>query len=284
MRRPPLACTVRACGQPLERLDGVLACPAGHSFDVARGGYVNLLQPHDRRSLVSGDSKASLDARTALVSAGIGRALIDAVVTRAAVAVAARRDVVVAELGSGGGDTLAAMAGALAATAIGIDLSSAAASLAARRFPSLTWIVANADRRLPLVDHSVDLVLSQFGRRNPAECARVLAARGVMLVAVPAPDDLLELRAQVHGEGIARDRGDAVVADHREHFTLVERMTVREHAHLDRPALLNLLAASYRGARLATAAHVASLDRLDVTLSAELFVLARRPTGTADGV
>ena len=39
-----------------------------------------------------------------------------------------------------------------------------AATYAARRHPSLWWIVANADRRLPVLDASVDLVLSVLDR------------------------------------------------------------------------------------------------------------------------
>ena len=74
-------------------------------------------------------------------------------------------DAIAVDLGSGSrrdaGPTLAAIA---PISGIGIDLSVAAAEFAARRFPSLTWIVANADRRLPLQDASVDLVLSIHGR------------------------------------------------------------------------------------------------------------------------
>ena len=61
--------------------DRAFVCPAGHSFDLARSGYVNLLQPQDRRSTEAGDSQSSLShARAALEQAGIGRALIDAVI------------------------------------------------------------------------------------------------------------------------------------------------------------------------------------------------------------
>ena len=44
-----LACSVRGCGRPLEKNDRALVCARGHSYDIARSGYVNLLQPQDRR-------------------------------------------------------------------------------------------------------------------------------------------------------------------------------------------------------------------------------------------
>ena len=109
--------------------------------------------------------------------------------------------------------------------------------------------MANADRRLPLVDGSVDLVMSVHARRNPAECARVLPPSGWLLLAVPAPDDLIELRAAVLGAGVPLDRTAALVADHAPWFTVREQSVVRTRARLDRTALLDVLRGSYRGRR-----------------------------------
>jgi 23S rRNA (guanine745-N1)-methyltransferase len=146
---------------------------------------------------------------------------------------------------------------------------------AARRYPALTWVVANADRRLPLLDASVDLLLSLNGRRNPEECARVLAPGGTLIVGVPAADDLIELRAEVQGEGIARERVDAVIAAHASRFVVVERFTVRERQRLAGEALRDLLQGTYRGARTSATARVEALGELDVTLSTDLCVFSR---------
>lgn len=289
----PLACTVRGCGLRLDRRDRAFVCPADHAFDVARSGYVNLLQPQDRKSLTAGDSKAALDARAALLAMGVGRSILDAFVTRAADLLrdsdGGERPVVV-DLGSGGGDALAALTGCrpqdvthhppstthYPASAIGIDLSTAAAERAARRSPALTWVVANADRRLPILDASVNLVLSLHGRRNPAECARILAPGGVLLVAVPAPDDLVQLREHVQTIAVMRERADTLVGEHAPFFTLVERTSARERHTLDRDALLLLLRGTYRGARLREAARTEALTRMEVTLSSEFFLFAPR--------
>ena len=37
------------CGRPLAREPHRLACPAGHSFDLAKSGYVNLLLSRQAR-------------------------------------------------------------------------------------------------------------------------------------------------------------------------------------------------------------------------------------------
>ncbi len=157
----------------------------------------------------------------------------------------------------------------------GIDLSAPAAGHAARRFPDLTWIVANADRRLPLIDRSVNLVWSLHARRHPVECARVLAPGGFLLIAVPAQDDLIELRAMVQGEAIERERADVVVEEHASRFRLVERSALSRQATLEPETLRDMLRVTYRGERTRTADRVATLAAMDVTLSSELLLFCR---------
>ena len=269
---PPLACTVRSCGRPLTRQDRRVTCPAGHAFDVARSGYLSLMQPQDRRSRIPGDSNESVAARARLLEAGIGRAALDAIV--AAAPTNMPRPVAV-DLGCGSGELLGALGATRDLCGIGIDLATAAVERAARRYPALTWIAANADRRLPLLDASVHLVLSLNGRRNPDECARVLVPGGALMVGVPAADDLIELRAEVQGEGVARERAEAVVAAHAARFALVERFTVRERHRLDGAVLRDLLRGTYRGARTSALERVAALNALEVTLATEVCRFSR---------
>jgi 23S rRNA (guanine745-N1)-methyltransferase len=275
-----LACTVRDCGLPLSRHDRGWDCPRGHTYDVARSGYVNLLQPQDRRSASAGDPKASIDARARLIERGVGRALVDEMARRAAALGVADRLPVVVDLGSGSGDVLGALARVRPIAGIGIDLSTAAAERAVRRFPALTWVVANADRRLPLLDRSVAVALSVHGRRHPRECARVLKADGWLLVAIPAPDDLVELRERVQGDRVERDRARALLAEHAPYFTVRERGAVRERLRLDGDALRDLLRGTYRGERRRAAERVEALADLEVTLASDLFLFG--PTSRSD--
>jgi 23S rRNA (guanine745-N1)-methyltransferase len=273
-----LACSVRECGLPLARHERSYVCAAGHSFDVARSGYVNLLQPQDRRSLNAGDSKSAVEARAALDRVGFGHAVVNAVINRIGT-LQLHPDAVAVDLGCGSGEMLERLCRDRSMCGIGIDLSVAAIDSAARRCPGLTWIVANADRRLPLRDNDTDVVLSIYGRRNPAECARVLTSTGFLIVALPAADDLIELRQFVQGRGVERDRADGMLRDHDMDFQLIERVAIRERVTVERNVLLNLLRGTYRGARFKWSDRVAATQQMEVTSSSELCVLKRKGSG-----
>lgn len=279
---PPLACTVRSCGEALERRGRAFVCPRGHSYDVARSGYVNLLQPQDRKAVEPGDSREAVGARARLEQSGVGRALLEAVKGRLN-AQPLGPDAVVVDLGCGTGAALAGLAPSLEGRAVGIDVSTAAIAYAARHWPGRTWVVANADRRLPLLDHSIDVVLALHARRNPAEAARVLKPDGRLVVAVPAPDDLMELRQAVLGAGTPHDRVPALVAEHAPFFALHARTRVVDRRSLHPEALRALLRTTYRGARRSEAPAVEALTDLDVTFASDLCMflpLAVRPSET----
>jgi 23S rRNA (guanine745-N1)-methyltransferase len=240
-----------------------LACRRRHSFDVARRGYVNLLQVQDRRSRQPGDSAAAVQARQRLLARGIEAPLTDALTGLLALAPA---DAVL-EVGCGEGAQLAAIAARFGCEGHGVDISVASIEAAAKGHPRLHWVVANADRLLPYADASFHAVASITARRNALEFRRVLRGDGALLIVVPAPDDLIELRQAVLGEGRVRDRIDAATAALAPHFSLERHERLRHVARLDPPALRDVMTASYRALRAGERARLASLGDLDVTLS-----------------
>ncbi len=275
---PPLTtliCPVRDCGEPLERRGASLACPRGHSFDVARGGYVNLLQPQDRKSKNPGDPRAAVEARRRLLDAGYGEPLLRAIREEIA-ALGLGAGAAVLDVGCGEGYYLGSLARDPEVEAHGVDLSATAVDLAARRYPQGTWIVANADRFLPWAAGSFDLILSIDARLNPAEMRRVLKDGGRLLVAVPGPDDLVELREAVLGEGRLRDRLEGAAGRLADDFALEASRTVRGAAELGAAEIRDALLATYRGGRESRRERIETLSGLPVTLSHELARLRKR--------
>jgi 23S rRNA (guanine745-N1)-methyltransferase len=152
------------------------------------------------------------------------------------------------DVGAGTGLLLAELRSELDVEAWALDLSPHAVERCSRRY-GVRGVVANADRGLPFADSEFALVVSCTGPRPVAELARVLAPDGVLLVAIPAPDDLIELREAAQGEGRLVDRVSKALVELSPRFELERRETVRARRVLDRAALDALLAATYRGAR-----------------------------------
>ena len=234
--RRMLICTVRGCGQALQRDAHSVVCARGHSFDIARAGYINLLQPQDRRSKKPGDTAAAVQARRRLHDRGVTQPLQQAI----AAILAPRTSDVVLDAGCGDGFYLGSLAAAAGFSAHGIDISTPAIEAAARRYPACEWVVANADRFVPYADKSFSSVLSITARMNAPEFRRVLRNDGRLLVAIPAPDDLIELRGQ------GRDRADRTIETFTSAFTLIDRQRATTKADLDAQSVQDLLVSIYR--------------------------------------
>lgn len=152
------------------------------------------------------------------------------------------RDIVL-DAGCADGFYLGTLARQLKFDAHGLDISIPAINSAARHYPECEWIVANADRFVPYADRSFSLVLSITARMNAPEFRRVLRNDGRVLVAVPAPGDLIELR------GAGRDRTERTIDTFAREFQLADRRRVTIAAGLDASAIQDLLLSIYRPMR-----------------------------------
>ncbi len=232
-----LVCPVRDCGLDLAREDRRYVCANSHSFDIARSGYVNLLQPRDKRSKHPGDTPEAVAARRRLHDRGVTRPLFEGI---AAFSQAAAKDTVL-DAGCGEGYYAGTLAHETHSTAHGVDISIPAVDSAARRYPDCQWIVANADRVIPCATASFSLVLSITARMNTAEFRRVLGNDGRLLVALPAPDDLIELRGAGRDDRVAR-----TLETFHSGFTFLEQTRVSTTADLDAADVSDILHSIYR--------------------------------------
>lgn len=255
-----LLCPVRGCHLALTREDKRVVCSRGHSFDIARSGYINLLQPQERRSKKPGDTVAAVAARRRLHDRGVTAPLLQGI----AEVISAGPSDVVLDAGCGDGFYLGSLARQIGFDARGVDISIPAIDAAARRYPECEWIVANADRFLPYADRSFSIVLSITGRMNAEEFRRVLRDDGRLSVALAAPDDLIELR------GTGRDRVDRTIETFANDFDLIDRRRVTTNADLDSAAVQDVLLSIYRPMRAQPA------EAMRVTFSLDLLLLRPR--------
>lgn len=210
------------CAAPLSRRGRSVACPAGHSFDIARQGYLSLL-PGDAR-LGSADTAAMVAAREAFLMAGHLEPLAEALGEEAGRALGERADApgdcCVVDLGAGTGWCLARVLDRLPGRlGLALDLSKHALRRAARAHPDVGAVACDVWRGLPVRDSVAALALSVFAPRDGAELARVLRPGGALVVVTPTDSHLGEL---VSAFGL-------LTVDERKQ----ERLAAKLDAHLD---------------------------------------------------
>ena len=199
-----LACPID--GLPIEAHGKQRRCMAGHSFDMAREGYCNLLVVQHKASRDPGDSKDMVAARRRFLETGHFAPIADRMFNTVRECVSAATGGVfnIVDAGCGEGyylDRLSQLAvanpepGTLGLA--GIDVSKWAVKAATRRKAPVMWLVAN-NRTPPFLAGSVDLVLCLFGFPVWEGFRKIQKPGGHVLLVDPAADHLLELREIIY--------------------------------------------------------------------------------------
>jgi 23S rRNA (guanine745-N1)-methyltransferase len=201
------------CEAGLQRDGTAVRCAKGHSFDVARQGYLSLIagSPH------TGDTADMVAARERFLAAGHFEPLAEALAEEAgavperaeavperaeataeggeAVAGRPRTAPLVVELGAGPGWYLSRVLDRSPdALGLALDVSKPALRRASRAHPRLAAVGADVWGPLPLRDRVATVVLAVFAPRNSPEIDRILAPGGRALVVTPTAAHLQELR------------------------------------------------------------------------------------------
>lgn len=183
------------CGGALEREQGSYRCGRGHSFDLAREGYVNLLPANRRHSKSPGDDSQMVQARSHFLDGGWYAPLRDKL-WRLFDQHVPQDAPKVLDAGCGEGYYTAALAARTLARGgqlAGVDISKSAVKRAAKRCPGGEFAVSSV-YRLPLARQSVDGVVDCFSPLAAEEFHRVLKPGGVFFYVVPGPRHLWEMK------------------------------------------------------------------------------------------
>ncbi|WP_439033147.1 putative RNA methyltransferase [Gordonia terrae] len=242
-----LRCPV--CTGALSVVDTSLRCPDAHSFDIARQGYVSLLD--GRSGALRADTAAMVAARARVHDADFFGPVVDAVARRAGQFDPTAERRIVLDAGAGGGHHLRAAVAALSgsssdadgsALGIGVDLSKYCARAIARGRGPLAAVVADVWRGLPVADDAVSVVLSVFAPRNAPEFARVLTPGGGLIVVSPAADHLAEIIEPMQMLRVDSSKSARLHAALDEGFDLVDETPLRYTREIDAQTIGDLVA------------------------------------------
>ena len=178
------------CGSGLTMGDGVVSCGHGHSYDVARQGYVNLM-PGTPKGSALGDTAAMVDARAEFLRRGHFSSLARSVSDEAARTAHDMPDGCVVDVGAGTGYYLTEILDSLPERfGLALDASKYSARRAARCHERAGAVVCDAWQMLPVRSGAATLVVNVFAPRNAVEVHRILGPEGHLVVVTPTTDHL----------------------------------------------------------------------------------------------
>jgi SAM-dependent methyltransferase len=230
------------CSLPLSVVGNTFSCANAHSFDVAREGYVNLL-----RKKLPGDTKEMLVARRQFLEQDYYQPLSDRLneLVYAHLSTAAPK---VLDAGCGEGyylgrlqRLLAEKQPAIQGEYVGVDISKEAIRLAARRYCECCFAVANLKERFVFADGTLDILLNIFAPHNVEEFTRVMASGALLILVIPGPAHLLQLRHELHLLNIEEQKQQRVMEQFAQSFKLLTTSTLHYTLRMDNTALTQLV-------------------------------------------
>lgn len=266
-----MSLTCPLCRGSLASAGKTYRCGRGHSFDLAKEGYLSLLHGRQRGD-GRGDSKAMMLARDRVHRAGIFDPLVAALTALRFESAPTS----ILELGCGEGFFLGHMVRAHAiAASHGLDLSVDAVKLAAKTLKSSLILRADLLHPLPFADASLDLVQSIFAPRPLAEIRRVLRPGGHVLFVHPEADHWQELRAFLPLAQIGDEKLPAAGLDGFVRVASAHVTAPRDLAHAQLVDLVEMSPSIHRLTREGAAWQTQLPSRLTATLSVRVTLFRR---------
>lgn len=201
-----LQCTI--CHSEIKMMDSKsLVCENGHSFDLAKQGYVNMLQ----KQVSTMYDHTLFDARKRII---YDYKFYDKVHQKISKIIdeALQEGGLVFDAGSGEGTHLNAIFNHLdkdSIHGIGLDISKDGIVMAAKNYSDLNWLVGDLTQT-PFKEHSLDIILSFLSPANYSEFKRIMKPNGLLIKIIPGSHYLKEIREHLSDEDKEYENTDTV--------------------------------------------------------------------------
>ncbi|EST12164.1 putative RNA methyltransferase [Sporolactobacillus laevolacticus] len=221
-----------------------LICPYGHTFDIAKQGYVNLLA----RPVHTHYGKALFEARrNIIVHHGFFNPLIQKLTACIGeVAAASDQRIDLLDLGCGEGSHLAAICQKLVKDysfhimGSGVDIAKEGIQLASKHYPDQLWFVGDLAQPA-FADHQFDFILNILSPSNYQVFDQLLKPGGRIIKVIPSGGYLKELRTSFYEEEKISYSNAEIKALFLNHFSNARTETVSYVARLNHEGVQDLL-------------------------------------------
>lgn len=200
-------------------------CENGHSFDMAKEGYVNLLLS-GRSGDSRGDNKEMARSRRDFLNKGFYSPLARAVCDCTA-EYSSDGDAVL-DICCGEGYYTEYLTKKLSRDFYGFDISKNMVRLAAKRKCNASFFVANI-ASVPVKNNSVKLAFHLFAPFHEAEFSRVISDDGVIITAIPGKNHLYGLKNVLYSKPYFNDEKPPQTSD----LILTDKKRIKSTIHLE---------------------------------------------------
>ncbi|AIQ67098.1 putative RNA methyltransferase [Paenibacillus graminis] len=272
-------CPLCACPMSLTGCKSLI-CSNHHCFDLARGGYINLLP----RPAGGKYGKELFASRKAVVNSGFFAPVdtyISGLITGRELAGNGPHRIL--DAGCGEGSHLAAIQGLAAAgphrslLGVGLDISKEGIALAAKNNSESTiWCVGDLAHS-PFGSGQFHSVLSILAPSNYAEFQRLLTPDGIIVKVIPGPGYLQELRELLYGCLSRQTNADNEIRERfSETFEITEARRFQYKVCLQPPLLQQVISMTPLSWAADKARLRNALQLYELEISVDLTVLAGR--------
>ena len=251
------------CKKTLIKDNHSYKCEAGHSYDIAKSGYINLLISRSG----SGDCKEMVDARNSFLPKGYYDIIPDKILEILS-NYNIRKNEYILDGGCGTGyyDSLIKRQ---YPNIIGFDISKDAVLKASKNNPDLLYMVASS-YAIPIMDNSISCLINIFAPTSELESYRVLKDDGLLIVVTPGEEHLIELKQALYDSPYLNKQTNPKV----DHLTLVDTIDISKSQKVANDDLINItkMTPYFYKTNQDNLERLQRIDNLDLTISFRIYV------------
>lgn len=186
------------CSEQIQKCEKTYKCSNGHSFDIAKEGYVNFVLANQKNSKAPGDNKEMMIARRNFLNTNAYYPLVSSIINTLKTIL--HDSATIVEAGCGEGYYISNVKDAFPKTkAYGFDVSKDAVKMACKRNKDVNFFVSSSYES-NIKDNSIDAIMVVFAPFAEEEFYRILSRFGHIVLVRPKFDHLIEIKNQIYSQ------------------------------------------------------------------------------------